>query len=54
MISIHFENRVVLAINLEVWYIFSLRFVSAVKLLGPKLFMMRNMVTSILLNVFSY
>ncbi len=36
--------RIVLAIDLELWYLFSLRFVSAVKLLGPKLFMIRNMV----------
>ncbi|CAF1223885.1 unnamed protein product [Adineta ricciae] len=35
--------RIVLAIDLELWFLFSLRFVSAVKLLGPKLFMIRNM-----------
>ena len=36
--------RIVLALDLQIWYLFSLRFVSAVKLLGPKLFMIRNMV----------
>jgi hypothetical protein len=40
--------RIVLALDLEIWYLYSLRFVSAVKLLGPKLFMIRNMVISIL------
>ncbi|CAF3720059.1 unnamed protein product [Rotaria magnacalcarata] len=35
--------RIILAIDLEIWYFLSLRFVSAVKLLGPKLFMIRNM-----------
>ncbi|CAF3609712.1 unnamed protein product [Rotaria sp. Silwood1] len=35
--------RIILAIDLELWYLFSLRFVSAIKLLGPKLFMIRNM-----------
>ncbi|CAF3799568.1 unnamed protein product [Adineta steineri] len=35
--------RIILAIDLELWYLFSLRFVSAIKLLGPKLVMIRNM-----------
>ncbi|CAF3395770.1 unnamed protein product [Rotaria socialis] len=35
--------RIVLALDLEIWFLFSLRFVSAVKILGPKLFMIRNM-----------
>lgn len=52
LIQRHLENRIVLAINLELWYIFSLRFVSAVKILGPKLFMIRNMVINVL-NAFS-
>jgi hypothetical protein len=42
------EHRIVLALDLEIWYLFSLRFVSAVKLLGPKLFMIRNMVSTII------
>ncbi|CAF4184066.1 unnamed protein product, partial [Rotaria sp. Silwood2] len=37
------DARIILAIDLELWYLFSLRFVSAIKLLGPKLFMIRNM-----------
>ncbi|CAF1230726.1 unnamed protein product [Rotaria sordida] len=37
------DARIILAIDLEIWYLFSLRFVSAIKLLGPKLFMIRNM-----------
>jgi len=32
-------------LDLEIWFLFSLRFVSAIKLLGPKLFMIRNMVS---------
>ena len=43
----HFSIRIVLAIDLELWYILSLRYVSASKLLGPKLFMMKNMVMNI-------
>src|ERR1700722_12078138 len=39
-------RRIILAIDLELWYIFSLRFVSSVKVLGPKLLMIRNMVSS--------
>jgi len=42
--SLKFFCRIVLALDLEIWFLFSLRFVSAVKLLGPKLFMIRNMV----------
>ncbi|CAF2890198.1 unnamed protein product, partial [Rotaria sp. Silwood2] len=34
--------RIILAIDLELWYLFSLRFVSAIKLLGSKLFMIQN------------
>ncbi|CAF4182954.1 unnamed protein product, partial [Rotaria sordida] len=40
------DARIILAIDLELWYLFSLRFVSAIKLLGPKLFMIRNMVNN--------
>ena len=50
-LSIEVEFRIVLAIDLEIWYLFSLRFVSAIKLLGPKLFMIRNMVLSLLWNL---
>ncbi|CAF1099065.1 unnamed protein product [Rotaria sordida] len=35
--------RIILAIDLELWFLFSLRFVSAIRLLGPKLFMIQNM-----------
>ncbi len=52
LIQMHLQSRIELAIDLELWYIFSLRFVSAVKLLGPKLFMMRNMVMTVM-NTFS-
>jgi hypothetical protein len=38
-------SRIVLALDLELWFLFSLRFVSAIKLLGPKLIMIRNMVS---------
>lgn len=38
------SSRIMLAIDLELWYIFSLRFASGVKLLGPKLIMIRHMV----------
>jgi hypothetical protein len=44
--TIEFRCRIVLALDLEVWFLFSLRFVSAIKILGPKLFMIRNMVNS--------
>ncbi|CAF3976461.1 unnamed protein product [Rotaria sordida] len=37
--------RIILAIDLELWFLFSLRFVSAIRLLGPKLFMIQNMVS---------
>ncbi|CAF1230708.1 unnamed protein product [Rotaria sordida] len=42
--------RIILAIDLELWYLFSLRFVSAIKLLGPKLFMIRNMFSQLYLE----
>jgi len=48
----HLNIRIVLAIDLELWYLFSLHFVSAVKLWGPKLFMIHNMVTTVLKNCF--
>ncbi len=47
-IQMHLQSRIVLAIDLELWYVLSLRFVSAVKFLGPKLFMMRNMVITVI------
>ena len=36
--------RIILALDLEFWYLISLKFISAVKILGPKVFMVRNMV----------
>ena len=39
------SQRIILAIDLEIWFLSSLRFVSAIKLLGPKLSMIRNMVS---------
>ncbi len=53
-INMHLNVRIVLAIDLELWYLFSLRFVSAVKLWGPKLFMIRNMVTPVLKRIVSF
>ncbi|CAF4144077.1 unnamed protein product [Rotaria magnacalcarata] len=35
--------RIILAIDLEIWYLQSLKFISVVKILGPKLFMVKNM-----------
>lgn len=46
LIQMWIQYRIILALDLEIWYLFSLRFVSAIKLLGPKLFMIRNMVVS--------
>ncbi|UJR16241.1 hypothetical protein I4U23_003149 [Adineta vaga] len=40
--------RIMLAFDLEIWFLFSLRFVSAIKLLGPKLFMIRNMMRDLI------
>lgn len=36
--------RIIMAFDLELWYLRSLKFVIALKFLGPKLFMLRNMV----------
>ncbi|CAF1610868.1 unnamed protein product, partial [Didymodactylos carnosus] len=33
--------------DLKLWYLMSFKFISAVKLLGPKLFMIRNMVSDL-------
>ncbi|CAM4831903.1 unnamed protein product [Rotaria magnacalcarata] len=35
--------RIILAIDLEIWFLISLKFISAVKFLGPKIFMVKNM-----------
>ncbi|CAF1475583.1 unnamed protein product, partial [Adineta steineri] len=35
--------RIILALDLELWYLRSLKFVIALKFLGPKLFMLQNM-----------
>ncbi|CAF4209881.1 unnamed protein product, partial [Rotaria magnacalcarata] len=37
--------RIILAIDLEIWFLISLKFISAVKFLGPKIFMVKNMVS---------
>jgi hypothetical protein len=37
--------RITWALDLELWYIRSLKFVMALKFLGPKLFMLKNMVS---------
>ena len=36
--------RIIWALDLELWYLRSLKFVIALKFLGPKLFMLKNMV----------
>jgi hypothetical protein len=36
--------RIILALDLEIWYLQSLKFVIGLKFLGPKLFMLKNMV----------
>ena len=36
--------RIIIALDLELWYLRSLKFVIALKFLGPKLFMLQNMV----------
>ena len=38
-------SRVIMAFDLELWFLRSFRFVTALKFLGPKLFMLRNMVS---------
>lgn len=43
--SILTAARIIMAFDLELWFLRSLRFVSALKFLGPKLFMLRNMVS---------
>ena len=37
--------RIIWALDLELWYLRSLKFVIALKFLGPKLFMLKNMVS---------
>ncbi|CAF3354679.1 unnamed protein product [Rotaria socialis] len=39
--------RILLALDLEVWYLQSLKFVIALKSLGPKLFMLKNMLPNL-------
>jgi hypothetical protein len=36
--------RIIMAFDLELWYLRSLKFVIALRFLGPKLFMLKNMV----------
>ncbi|CAF0876559.1 unnamed protein product [Didymodactylos carnosus] len=40
--------RIILAFDLELWFLLSLRFLSAIKILGPKLFMIQNMLRDLL------
>lgn len=37
--------RIILAMDLEMWYLWSLKFISVIKILSPKVFMARNMVS---------
>ncbi len=39
-----FHCRIIWAYDLELWYLISLRFVMAFRFIGPKLFMLKNMV----------
>ncbi len=38
------DFRIIWALDLELWYLRSFKFVIALKFLGPKLFMLKNMV----------
>ncbi|CAF0730867.1 unnamed protein product [Adineta steineri] len=44
--------RIVWALDLELWYIRSLKFVMALKFLGPKLFMLKNMLRDLFAFVY--
>lgn len=49
--------RIIWALDLELWYLRSLKFVIALKFLGPKLFMLKNMVSyrsHLSINQFEY
>ena len=48
--SVFKASRIILAFDLEIWFLRSLKFVIALKFLGPKLFMLRNMVNNICLQ----
>jgi len=39
-----FSYRIIWAFDLELWYLGSLKFIMALKSIGPKLFMLKNMV----------
>lgn len=45
--------RVVLAVDLSIWFLRSMNMFAAVKRLGPKLLMIRKMVSIVILLVFS-
>jgi hypothetical protein len=34
-----------MAIDLELWYLWSIKFITVIKILSPKVFMVRNMVS---------
>ncbi|UJR11905.1 hypothetical protein I4U23_016083 [Adineta vaga] len=44
--------RIILAFDLEIWYLQSLRFIIAFKFLGPKLFMLKNMLCDLFAFVY--
>ncbi|CAF3258135.1 unnamed protein product [Rotaria sp. Silwood2] len=44
--------RIIWALDLELWYLRSLKFVMALKFLGPKLFMLKNMLRDLFAFVF--
>lgn len=37
--------RIILALDLELWYLWSLKFITVIEILSPKVFMVRNMVS---------
>ena len=39
------NSRIILALDLEIWFLYSLKFISAVKILGPKMSMVKSMVS---------
>ncbi|UJR29010.1 hypothetical protein I4U23_010228 [Adineta vaga] len=45
-------TRIIWALDLEMWYIRSLKFVMALKFLGPKLFMLKNMLRDLFAFVY--
>jgi hypothetical protein len=37
--------RIILALDLVIWYVWSLKFITAIKIFSPKVFMVQNMVS---------